>query len=251
MPIFVLPMPQSGTTGPMTLLGTCILNMAELLSGIVLYQLAHPGCALVSGVGSAVADMRTGGYIASSPEIGLINLICLEMSRFYGLPTQATGMSADAKAANFQAGSEGGMTALTAALGGADSLISAGGLDGVQISSLAKYVLDNDQIGALRRYLREDPIDDDHRPHGRHPRGRHRRPLPGAQEHAAARPLGGLAPARVPARHVRGVRGAAARRPRPPRVRTRSSRRTRCPRSRRTPTGTSTSSSATGPPRGA
>ncbi|NLE21219.1 MAG: hypothetical protein GX624_00325 [Actinobacteria bacterium] len=160
VPIFVLPMPQAGTTGPMTLLGTCIVNMAELLSGIVLYQLAHPGCALVSGVGSAVADMRSGGYIASSPEIGLINLICLEMSRFYGLPTQATGMSADAKAADFQAGSEGGMTALVAALGGADSLIASGGLDGVQISSFAKYVLDNDQIGALRRYLREDPIDE-------------------------------------------------------------------------------------------
>jgi len=160
VPIFVLPMPQAGTTGPMTLLGTCIVNMAELLSAIVLYQLAHPGCALVSGVGSAVADMRSGGYIASSPEIGLINLICLEMSRFYGLPTQATGMSADAKAADFQAGSEGGMTALVAALGGADSLISAGGLDGVQISSLAKYVLDNDQVGALRRYLREESVDE-------------------------------------------------------------------------------------------
>ena len=160
VPIFVLPMPQAGTTGPMTLLGTCIVNMAELLSGIVLYQLAHPGCSLVSGVGSAVADMRSGGYIASSPEIGLINLICLEMSRFYGLPTQATGMSADAKAADFQAGSEGGMTALVAALAGADSLISAGGLDGVQISSLAKYVLDNDQVGALRRYLREESIDE-------------------------------------------------------------------------------------------
>jgi trimethylamine--corrinoid protein Co-methyltransferase len=160
VPVFVLPMPQAGTTGPMTLLGTCILNMAELLSGIVLYQLAHPGCALVSGVGSAVADMRSGGYIASSPEIGLINLICLEMSKYYGLPTQATGMSADAKAADFQAGSEGGMTALVAALAGADSLISAGGLDGVQVSSPAKYVLDNDQVGALRRYLREDAIDE-------------------------------------------------------------------------------------------
>jgi trimethylamine--corrinoid protein Co-methyltransferase len=160
VPIFILPMPQAGTTGPMTLLGTCILNMAELLSGVVLYQAAHPGCALVSGVGSAVADMRTGGYIASSPEIGLINLICLEMSRYYGLPTQATGMSADAKAADFQAGSEGGMTALVAALAGADSLIAGGGLDGVQISSYAKYVLDNDQIGALRRYLREEPIDE-------------------------------------------------------------------------------------------
>ena len=104
--------------------------------------------------------MRSGGYIASSPEIGIINLICLEMSKEYGLLTQATGMSADAKAANFQAGSEGGMTALTAALAGADSLISAGGLNGVQDCSLAKYVLDHDQIGALRRYTREDPVDE-------------------------------------------------------------------------------------------
>ena len=160
VPIFVLPMPQAGTTGPMTLLGTCIVNMAELLSAIVLFQLARPGCATISGVGSAVADMRTGGYISASPEIGLINLICLEMSRFYGLPTQATGMSSDAKAADFQAGSEGGMTALVAALAGADSLIAAGGLDGVQLTSFAKLVLDADQIGALRRYRREALIDE-------------------------------------------------------------------------------------------
>ena len=52
------------------------------------------------------------------------------------------------------------MTALVAALAGADSLIAAGGLDGVQASSLAKYVLDDDQVGALRRYLREDPVDE-------------------------------------------------------------------------------------------
>ncbi|MBE0528104.1 MAG: trimethylamine methyltransferase family protein [Thermoleophilia bacterium] len=160
VPIFVLPMPQAGTTGPMTLAGTCIVNMAELLSAVVLFQLAEPGCALVSGVGSAVADMRTGGYISAGPEIGLINMICVEMSKYYGLLTQSTGISADAKAPNFQAGSEGGMTGLCAALVGADSLIATGAFDGVQTESLAKAVLDNDQIGALRRYVREDPIDE-------------------------------------------------------------------------------------------
>lgn len=159
VPIFVLPMPQAGTTGPMTLAGTCILNMAELLSAVVLFQLAEPGCALISGVGSAVADMRTGGYVSASPEIGLINMICVEMSKYYGLLTQSTGISADARAPNFQAGSEGGMTGLCAALVGADSLIATGAFDGVQTESLAKAVLDNDQLGALRRYIREDPID--------------------------------------------------------------------------------------------
>ncbi len=145
VPVFILPMPQAGTTGPMTLAGTCIVNMAELLSAVVLFQLAAPGCALISGVGSAVAEMRTGGYIAAGPEIGLINLTCLEMSKYYGLLTQATGISADAKTPNFQAGSEGGMTGLCAALAGADSLIATGAFDGVQTESLAKAVLDNDQ----------------------------------------------------------------------------------------------------------
>ena len=144
----------------MTLAGTCIVHMAELLSTVVLLQLAEPGCAVISGVGSAVAEMRTGGYLAAAPEIGLINLTCLEMSKYYGLLTQATGISADAKTANFQAGSEGGMTGLCAALAGADSLIATGAFDGVQTASLAKAVLDNDQLGALRRYIRESPIDE-------------------------------------------------------------------------------------------
>ncbi len=160
VPIFILPMPQAGTTGPMTLLGTCIVHLAELLSAVTLFQLSEPGCPVVSGVGSAVAEMRSGGYLAASPEIGLINMICLEMSRFYGLLTQATGISADSPAVDFQAGSEGGMTGLCAALAGADSLIAAGGFEGVQSTSLAKMVLDADQVGALRRYLRESPIDE-------------------------------------------------------------------------------------------
>ncbi|MCJ7832659.1 MAG: trimethylamine methyltransferase family protein, partial [Actinobacteria bacterium] len=124
VPIFVLPMPLVGTTGPGTVLSTCIVELAELLSGIVLYQLANPGCATIGGVGGGATDMKRGGYLSASPEIGLINMICVEMAKFYGLPVQATGMSSDAKAANFQAGSEGGMTALVAALLGSDSLIA-------------------------------------------------------------------------------------------------------------------------------
>jgi len=159
VPIFILPMPQAGTTGPMSIVGTCALHMAELLSTVVLYQLACPGCALVAGVGAAVADMRSGLYLAGSPEIGLINLICLEMSRFYGLPTQATGVSTDAKACTMQAGAEGMMSGLAAALAGADSLIAVGTLDAVQSQSLAKIVLDCETVAMIRRFARRQPVD--------------------------------------------------------------------------------------------
>ena len=90
----------------------------------------------------------------------------------------------------------------------------------------------------------------DHRAHGRHPRGGHRRALPRAQEHAAALAHRGVAAAGVPARDVRGVRRALARRRRPPSGRARSSRRTRCRRCPRTSSGTSTTSSRAAPPRG-
>jgi len=160
VPIFILPMPQAGTTGPMSILGTCIVHMAELLSAVVLFQLARPGCALVAGVGAAVAEMRSGLYLAGSPEIGLINLICLEMSREYGLPTQATGVSTDAKACNLQAGAEGMMSGLTAAAAGADSLIAVGTLDAVQSQSFAKVVLDCETVGMIRRYVREQTLDE-------------------------------------------------------------------------------------------
>ncbi len=132
-PIFVLPMPQMGTTGPMSVLGTSILNMAELLSAVVLFQLAAPGCAMVSAVGSAVAEMRSGLYLAGAPEDGLINAICIEMSRFYGLRTQGSAVSCDAKACDLQAGAEG---------------------------MLAKTVLDADTVKAIERFMREDPVDE-------------------------------------------------------------------------------------------
>ena len=159
-PVFVLPMPQMGTTGPMSVLGTSILNMAELLSAVVLFQLAAPGCAMVSAVGSAVAEMRSGLYLSGAPEDALINVICIQMSKRYGLLTQGSAVSCDAKACNHQAGVEGALTGMAAALAGADVLLAFGLLDSAQTASLAKTVLDADTVNAIERFLREEPVDE-------------------------------------------------------------------------------------------
>ncbi len=159
-PVFVLPMPQMGTTGPMSVLGTSILNMAELLSAVVLFQLAAPGCGMVSAVGSAVAEMRSGLYLSGAPEDALINVICIEMSKRYGLLTQGSAVSCDAKACNHQAGVEGALTGLATALAGADVMLAFGLLDSAQTASLAKTVLDADTVNAIERFLREEPVDE-------------------------------------------------------------------------------------------
>ena len=87
----------------------------------------------------------------------------------------------------------------------------------------------------------------DDRAHGRHPRGRHRRALPRAQEHARPLAQRGLAPAGVPARHVRGVRRAAAAEEAAARAREILATHEVPPAAARTPTGTSTRSSPAGP----
>jgi trimethylamine--corrinoid protein Co-methyltransferase len=160
VPVLILPMPLTGTTGPMTVLGSCIINMAELLSAVVLFQLAQPGCGLIAGIGAAVADLRTGAYLCGAPEVGLANVICIEMSHFYGLPVTGSAVTGDAKASNLQAGAEGMLTALSEALAGADSLLAFGLMDGAETVSLAKIVLDCDLVGMVERFLRHGPIDE-------------------------------------------------------------------------------------------
>jgi trimethylamine---corrinoid protein Co-methyltransferase len=160
VPVLVLPMPLAGTTAPMTVLGTLVVNTAELLSAVVLFQLAQPGCRIISGMGAGMADMRSGLYLCGTPECALLNIMGVEMSRFYGLPCTASGITCDGKAANMQAGAEGMLTGVSCALAGADTILAFGCSDGAQALSFAKVVLDCDSVGALRRLVRDDPIDD-------------------------------------------------------------------------------------------
>ena len=158
VPVVVLPMPLAGTTSPITVLGTSIVLLAELLSAVVLFQLASPGCSLISGVGAGVADMRTGMYLAGTPECGLINVVGIEMSHFYGLPALGSAVTADAKVSDHQAGAEGMLTGMACALAGADTMLAFGLVDGAQSVSLAKTVLDCDTVGALRRLVRGQEV---------------------------------------------------------------------------------------------
>ncbi len=158
VPVLVLPMPLAGTTSPITVLGTAIVLLAELLSAVVLFQLAQPGARLISGIGAGVADMRSGLYLAGTPECGLINIVGIEMSHYYGLPVLGSAVTADAKVSDHQAGAEGMLTGVACALAGADTMLAFGLTDGAQSVSLAKTVLDCDTVGAIKRLVGEHEI---------------------------------------------------------------------------------------------
>jgi trimethylamine--corrinoid protein Co-methyltransferase len=139
VPIAIMPMPLMGTTAPITVAGVTVICMAELLSALVLFQLAAPGCPLIASPEPASADLRSGLYVCGSPEGGAATLACIEMSKqVYGLPTQGGGLGGDAKAPDFQDGVEGG--GVLDVLVGADSLVGLGCFDGAQAPSLATIV---------------------------------------------------------------------------------------------------------------
>jgi trimethylamine--corrinoid protein Co-methyltransferase len=128
--------------------------MAELLSAVVLFQLAAPGCPLIASPEPDSADLRSGLYVCASPEGRAATLACIEMSKqHYGLPTQGGGFDGDAKAPDYQSGIEGGDVFLDV-LVGADSSVGVGCFDGAQAISLATAVLHNDAAGLVKEELR-------------------------------------------------------------------------------------------------
>jgi trimethylamine--corrinoid protein Co-methyltransferase len=161
VPLLIHPLPLMGTTAPLSVLGTSVITIAELLAAVTIFQLAAPGCGLMAVAIGGASHLRTGAYLCGAPEVALIDMVCLSMTRRYGLPGMSGGMSTDAKAANFQAGAEGALLAVPSVLCGADMLTGAGLVDSDMAVSTAKAVLDCDTIGSVRRLLDVPDLVDD------------------------------------------------------------------------------------------
>jgi len=154
VPIVILPLPLMGTTAPITVAGATVIALAELLSAVVLFQLAAPGCPLIASPTPGAADLRSGLYVSTSPEGGAAALAGVEMAKqVYGLPTLGLGPGSDAKAPDFQDGIE--APGVLDALLGADSLVGLGCIDGAHITSLATIVLHHDAARLIKERLRQ------------------------------------------------------------------------------------------------
>jgi trimethylamine---corrinoid protein Co-methyltransferase len=158
--VCLVSMPQMGSTAPLSVVGISIVVLAELLSGVVLFQLARPGCRIVVEPMPCATDMRTGQYLGGSPEVALANLVCVELCRSYGLPTIGSGSTNDALGVDFQAGVENVYLWLSVALAGAHGLVASSFVAGSRVLSPAKVMLDADAIGMLQRILAGVVVDD-------------------------------------------------------------------------------------------
>ncbi len=162
LPVLFCPEVMAHATGPATLGGTLVQHNAEILSGIVMCQLANeyygiaPPPPIVYGTASSILDPRTAQITLGAPEVGLMNILTAQMARHYNLPTRGTAGCTDSKALDAQAGQESTMNVLLASMAGVNLIVNAlGGLGpGIQAASFAAMVFNNESLKAINRVLR-------------------------------------------------------------------------------------------------
>jgi len=144
LPVMCMPMPVNGTTGPASLFSNIALANAEMLSALVVFQLAHPGRPIIFSSSTATIDFRSGAYLAGVPEMGLQTAALTMMGKYYGFPTSGAGFTSDAKQAGPEAVMEKLITTLPSVLVGADILVGFGEIESDQLLILEQIVVDNE-----------------------------------------------------------------------------------------------------------
>lgn len=154
LPVMSMPMPVTATTGPAGLFANISLANAEMLSSLVIFQLAHPGRPVIysSAVGSL--DFTTGAFLGGTPEMGLQSAALTVMGRYYGLPSTSAGCTSDAKEPGAQAVLEKLITTIPPVLARADIIVGIGEIESDQLLVLEQMIVDN-EIGHFCQRLLE------------------------------------------------------------------------------------------------
>ncbi len=158
LPIMVAPSTIINATGPATIAGALVQQIAEYLASAVMYVLAARDPArrsvVMCGACPGILDQRTAGSAAlGAPETCLQVIGTAQMGEFYNVPTRALIGNTEAMVPDAQAGYETMLGCLSASLAGINVISTGGGLDSENLISMEKYLLDNDMIGAVRRIL--------------------------------------------------------------------------------------------------
>jgi trimethylamine--corrinoid protein Co-methyltransferase len=151
-----------GGTGPATVAGAVVQQMAELMGWVTLIQLMRPGAPLAIHHGGTPLNMRTGEYMVSSPLRSLATTMINQMLRKYGIPSWVnSGWTSASKGIDFQAAYEKGLGALMGCLSGGNLILFQGGSCVELLYSSTLAIMDDDVAGWIGRVLEGPLVNDD------------------------------------------------------------------------------------------
>jgi trimethylamine--corrinoid protein Co-methyltransferase len=148
IPVWLEPTNMMGSTAPITVPGALVEHTANALAGLVLMQTLNPGHPCILSTASGGFNMRSGTYVAASPEAVLLHCASAQMAHFYGLPFQG-GSGLDSCLPDGQAGYERMLQAAPMSLAGVNFIHLAFGMIGQLLtSSYEQAVIDNEIFAA-------------------------------------------------------------------------------------------------------
>lgn len=150
LPVGFMSMANVGATGPATLAGTVVAGDAEIVSALVLIQMAHPGAPVFHSFMPGVMHPRTGGYMATTWEGTLLYPIGVEMAHHWGVPTLAGIFATDGMVPGWQSAGDAASSFLLCALAGAETGSGLGLLESCNLLYPESIILDSDIYHRIR-----------------------------------------------------------------------------------------------------
>ncbi|MCZ7661516.1 MAG: trimethylamine methyltransferase family protein [Thermoleophilia bacterium] len=150
--IGIHPMSLSGASSPSTPVGVVVQHNAELLSAVVLAQAVRPGTPCLMAFDSTIMDLRRSASPVGVPEMALHGVAGIQLARHYDIPSWAGACATDSKLPDAQQGYDFTLTALPAALAGANVIYGIGAIESLITFDYAAMIMGAEQAGRIRRF---------------------------------------------------------------------------------------------------
>jgi trimethylamine--corrinoid protein Co-methyltransferase len=144
LPVGYMTMASCGSSGPITLAGNLVVGNAEVISAMVLMQMAYPGCPVYYAAAQTATDLRTGAYTGGGAEDYLFGAATNVLSDFYNIPLSMGAFATGAKEPDWQAALDNSLSSFMAVSTLSDMLLGAGLLHGSRILSYEMLLMDSE-----------------------------------------------------------------------------------------------------------
>jgi trimethylamine--corrinoid protein Co-methyltransferase len=158
LPVGFMSMPNTGSTSPATIEATLSQGDAEIVSAMVLIQMAFPGAPTYHSFMPGMTHPRTGAYYGHD---GYIYAMGVELAHMWGVPTLAGTFGGSASTPGWESAQGGAVTSLLCSLCGAETGSGMGLLRGSTLLYPEGLVLDAEIYQGVRANAGGIDIDPD------------------------------------------------------------------------------------------
>jgi trimethylamine--corrinoid protein Co-methyltransferase len=158
IPTSFMAMPTMASTAPASPAGALVTGDAEVVSAMVLIQLAYPGAPVFHSNLISLMDPRSGGYISDTSKPLVV--MAAQMAHAWNVPSLGGGsVSSDGKEIGWQSGSKSGLGSVIIPLAGGEVCGYLGMLDSSMLLYPEQVILDHEICREAYDYFQKYEFD--------------------------------------------------------------------------------------------